>query len=318
MGDRSMGGMLPHQPVLYKEVLHTLQPRRGECYVDGTVGAGGHAWGILHTSTPDGLLLGLDLDPQALKLAGERLVAFGARAILVQASYASLLHQVEALGWKSVSGILLDLGVSSMQLDVSERGFSFQSDAPLDMRFDPDAPETAADLVNSLSEQEIADLIFRYGEERQARKIARAIIRSRPIFTTGQLSAVISRVYGPVRQKRIHPATLTFQALRIAVNRELQELEKFLPQAVAALSPGGRLAVIAYHSLEDRIVKQFLRQESQDCICPSRQPVCTCGHRATVIEITRRPLLPQDDEINKNPRARSARLRVAEKLPEPN
>jgi 16S rRNA (cytosine1402-N4)-methyltransferase len=318
MGDRSTGGLLPHHPVLYKEVLHALRPRRGEHYVDGTVGAGGHAWGILQTSAPDGLLLGLDLDPQALKLAGERLAVFGVRAVLVQASYASLLQQIKAMGWKSVSGILLDLGVSSMQLNVAERGFSFQSDAPLDMRFDPDGPVTAADLVNSLSEHEIADLIFRYGEERQARKIARAIVSSRPIFTTGQLSEVISRVYRTARHKRIHPATLTFQALRIAVNRELQALEKFLPQAVAALSPGGRLVVIAYHSLEDRIVKQFLRQESQDCICPSRQPVCTCGHRATMKEITRRPLVPQMDEINSNPRARSARLRVAEKLPVPN
>jgi 16S rRNA (cytosine1402-N4)-methyltransferase len=316
MGDRSTGGLLPHHPVLYKEILHALQPRQGVCYVDGTVGAGGHAWGILQTSAPDGLLLGLDLDPQALKLAGERLSTFGARAILIQASYASLLHQIQALGWKSVGGILLDLGVSSMQLDIPERGFSFQSNAPLDMRFDPGNPETAADLVNSLTEQEIADLIFRYGEERQARKIARAIIRSRPIYTTGQLSEVVSRAYGPARQRRIHPATLTFQALRIAVNRELQALERFLPQAVAALSPGGRLAIIAYHSLEDRIIKQFLRRESRDCICPPLQPVCTCGHRAAMVEITRRPLVPQEDEVNRNPRARSARLRVAEKLPE--
>jgi 16S rRNA (cytosine1402-N4)-methyltransferase len=316
MGDRFVGGVLPHHPVLYQEVLNALQPRRGECYVDGTVGAGGHAWGILENSAPDGLLLGLDLDPLALKLAGERLIAFGARAILVQASYASLLEQVEALSWKGVRGILLDLGVSSMQLDTPERGFSFQSDAALDMRFDPASPDTAADLVNSLSEQEIADLIFRYGEERLARKIARAIIKARPVYTTRQLSDVVSRVYGPSRQRRIHPATLTFQALRIAVNHELQALESFLPQAIAALSPGGRLAVIAYHSLEDRIVKQFLRQERQGCICPPLQPICTCGHRATILEITRRPLVPQEDEINQNPRARSARLRVAEKLPE--
>jgi 16S rRNA (cytosine1402-N4)-methyltransferase len=317
MGDSSMGGLFPHHPVLYKEVLHALQPRRGAYYVDGTVGAGGHAWGILETSSPDGLLLGLDLDPQALELAGERLSPFGSRAILVQASYATLLQRIEALGWTGVDGILLDLGVSSMQLDRPERGFSFQSDAPLDMRFDPAGPETAADMVNSLSEQEISDLIFQYGEERQARKIAREIIRSRPIYTTRQLSEVVWRVCGPSRHKRIHPATLTFQALRIAVNHELQALESFLPRALTALSPGGRLAVIAYHSLEDRIVKQFLRQESQDCICPPLQPLCTCGHWADVIEITRRPLVPQEDEINRNPRARSARLRVAERLPEP-
>jgi 16S rRNA (cytosine1402-N4)-methyltransferase len=315
MGDLGRGGLLPHHPVLYQEVLHALQPRRGKYYVDGTVGAGGHAWGILSDSPPDSLLVGLDLDPKALELARDHLSAFGARAILVKASYATLLHQIEALGWKGVDGILLDLGVSSMQLDIPERGFSFQFDAPLDMRFDPNSPETAADLVNSLTEQEIADLIYRYGEERQARKIARAIVRARPIYTTGQLADVVSQVCVPSRHRRIHPATLTFQALRIAVNHELQALESFLPQAMTALSPGGRLAVIAYHSLEDRIVKQFLRQESQDCVCPPLQPFCTCGHRAAVVQITRRPLVPQENEINLNPRARSARLRVAEKLP---
>lgn len=315
MGDFGRGGVLPHHPVLYQEVLHALQPRLGKYYVDGTVGAGGHAWGILNNSAPDSLLLGLDLDPKALELASERLSAFGGRAILVKASYGSLLQQIEALGWKGVDGILLDLGVSSMQLDMPERGFSFQLDAPLDMRFDPSGPETAADLVNSLAEQEIADLIYRYGEERQARKIARAIVRARPIHTTGQLAEVVSRVSVPSRQRRIHPATLTFQALRIAVNHELQALESFLPQAVTALAAGGRLAVIAYHSLEDRIVKQFFRQESQDCVCPPLQPFCTCGHRASVAQITRRPLVPQENEINLNPRARSARLRVTEKLP---
>jgi 16S rRNA (cytosine1402-N4)-methyltransferase len=316
IGDRESGGKFPHHPVLYQEVLHALQPSRGGRYVDGTVGAGGHAWGILQSSAPDGLLLGLDLDPEALRLASDHLSAFGSRAILVQASYATLLQQVEAVGWKSVEGILLDLGVSSMQLDRPERGFSFQSDAPLDMRFSPEDPESAADLVNSLSEQEIADLIFRYGEERRARQIAWAIIRARPIHTTKQLSEVVSRVYGRSRHRRIHPATLTFQALRIAVNHELQALESFLPRAVIGLSPGGRIAVIAYHSLEDRMVKQFFRRESQDCICPPLQPVCTCGHRASLVEINRRPVVPQVDEINRNPRARSARLRVAEKLPE--
>ena len=309
-----MGGSLPHHPVLYKETLHALQPRQGRFYVDGTVGAGGHAWGILEGSSPDGQLLGLDLDPLALKLAGERLAVYGDRAILIQASYVSLLHQMEALGWKNVGGIVLDLGVSSMQLDNPGRGFSFQTDAVLDMRFDPRGPETAADLVNSLPEQELADLIFRYGEERQARKIARAIVRARPISTSQQLAQVVSRVSGSSNRRHLHPATLTFQALRIAVNRELEALESFLPQAVTALSPSGRLAVIAYHSLEDRIVKQYLRRESQDCICPPRQPVCTCGHRAVIKEITRRPIVPQDSEIKDNPRARSAHLRVAEKL----
>ena len=309
-----MGGPLPHHPVLYNEIISALQPRSGCSYVDGTVGAGGHAWGILEASSPDGRLLGLDLDPQALQLAGERLSLYGERVTLVQDSYASLLKQVEIMGWESVEGILLDLGVSSMQLDSPERGFSFQSDAPLDMRFDPRRAETAADLVNSLPEKELANIIFRYGEERQSRRIASAIVKARPITTTRQLSQVVSRVTGTSKQRRIHPATLTFQALRIAVNRELEALESFLPQAVTALSPGGRLAVIAYHSLEDRIVKQYFRQESQDCICPPRQPVCTCGHRASLTEITRRPVVPQESEVERNPRARSARLRVAEKL----
>lgn len=309
-----MGGALPHHPVLYNEVISALQPRGGCSYVDGTVGAGGHAWGILEASSPDGKLLGLDLDPLALKLAAERLSVYGERVWLLQASYASLLQQIETLGWVSVEGILLDLGVSSMQLDTPERGFSFQSDAPLDMRFDPNRPETAADLVNTLNEQELANLIFRYGEERQARKIANAIVKARPITSTRHLSQVVSRVTGSSRKRRLHPATLTFQALRIAVNRELEALESFLPQAVTALSSGGRLAVIAYHSLEDRLVKQYFRLESQDCICPPRQPVCTCGHRASLKEISRRPAVPQENEVERNPRARSARLRVAEKL----
>jgi 16S rRNA (cytosine1402-N4)-methyltransferase len=309
-----MGGELPHHPVLYNEIINALQPRSGCSYVDGTLGAGGHAWGILEASSPDGMLLGLDIDPLAVKLAGDRLSEYGQRVIVVQSSYATLLQQIGALDWKSVEGILLDLGVSSMQLDTPERGFSFQSDAPLDMRFDPRQPETAANLVNSLPEKDLANLIFRYGEERQARKIAKAIVKARPIKTTSQLAQVISRVTGTTKPRRLHPATLTFQALRIAVNRELEALESFLPQAVTALSPEGRLAVIAYHSLEDRIVKQYLRQESQDCLCPPRQPVCTCGHRASVKEITRRPVVPQDSEVERNPRARSARLRVAEKL----
>jgi 16S rRNA (cytosine1402-N4)-methyltransferase len=314
MIENSMGGALPHHPVLYNETISVLQPHGGRSYVDGTVGAGGHAWGILEASSPDGKLLGLDLDPQALKLAGERLSVYGDRVRLVQASYASLLQQIEILEWKSVAGIVLDLGVSSMQLDHPGRGFSFQSDAPLDMRFDPRRPQTAADLLNSLPEKELADLIYRYGEERQARKIANAIARARPITTTHQLSQIVSSVKSLSKHRRLHPATLTFQALRIAVNQELEALESFLPQAVTVLSPGGRLAVIAYHSLEDRIVKQHFRRESQNCICPPRQPVCTCGHRASLEEITRRPVVPQESEVERNPRARSARLRVAEKL----
>ena len=292
--------------------------------MDCTLGAAGHAWGILEASSPDGLLLGLDLDPQALEIARTRLEPFSERAILLQASYTTLQEQLRALGWGAVNGILLDLGVSSMQLDTPQRGFSFQADAPLDMRFDPHSRLRASDLVNDLSEEELAQLIYRYGEEEQARKIAHAIVRARPVYTTGELAAILinlsaGKQSAKSRRKKgsgrlIHPATRTFQALRIAVNRELEGLESVLPQAVAALAPGGRLAVISFHSLEDRIVKQFFRRESRDCLCPPRQPVCTCGHKATLIELTRRPVMPDPDEISQNPRSRSARLRAAERV----
>jgi 16S rRNA (cytosine1402-N4)-methyltransferase len=241
------------------------------------------------------------------------LAPFGSRAIIIRASYATLREQLDLLGWSKVDGILLDLGLSSMQLDTPERGFSFRSEAPLDMRFDPNNPVQAADLVNSLPERDLADLLYRYGEERRSRQIARAIVKARPIRSTHELASLVSSVKKGGR-RNIHPATQTFQALRIAVNQELDALESFLPQAVASLKPGGRLAIIAFHSLEDRIVKRFFRRESRDCICPPRQPVCTCGHVAAIKEIERRPIQPQEEEIQSNPRARSARLRVAEKL----
>lgn len=304
---------MPHLPVLYQEIIHALSPRDDGRYVDGTVGAGGHAWGILEASSPNGKLLGLDLDPQALSLAEERLSLFETRTKLVRASYTTLEIQLKNLGWPSVDGILLDLGVSSMQFDLASRGFSFRAEAPLDMRFNPDGNVTAADLVNGLSEQALADIIFKYGEERKSRQIARAIIANRPIHTTTQLSAVITRV-GKSERSKIHPATKTFQALRIATNDELLALETVLPQAVRSLAPFGRLAVISFHSLEDRIVKRFFRKEGRDCICPPKQPICVCGHKATIREISRRPIRPEESEIKLNPRARSSRLRIVEKL----
>jgi 16S rRNA (cytosine1402-N4)-methyltransferase len=303
----------PHQPVLYHEIIHALQPKSPGFYVDATVGAGGHARGILEACAPDGRLLGFDLDPQALTLAGKTLAPYQPRFHLVQASYTDLAMVLQQLAWPPVQGILLDLGLSSMQVDNPERGFSFLHDGPLDMRFDPQQPLTAADLVNNLSEADLADLLYRYGEEHNARRIARAIRQARPVRTTRELAAVIE-VVSPRRGDRLHPATRTFQALRIAVNRELDAVESVLPQAVAALAPGGRLAVISFHSLEDRLVKEFFRRESRDCLCPPRQPVCTCGHVATLKEITRKPLTPSQMEIEQNPRARSARLRVAEKI----
>ena len=274
-----------HRPVLYQEIIHVLRPRQGGYYVDATLGAGGHAQGILRASQPDGRLLGLDVDPQALAIA--RRTAGAIRRSCNPG--AGLLHHVgrttAALGWQEVEGVLLDLGVSSMQLDSTERGFSFTYDAPLDMRFDPDNPESGAYLVNNLPEAELADLISRYGEEHRARRVAHAIVQARPIATTHQLAQTVASVTSGGRPG-LHPATRTFQALRIAVNRELESLEKVLPLAISVLSPGGRLAVISFHSLEDRIVKQFLRQESKDCMCPPKQPICTCGHKASVLRST--------------------------------
>jgi 16S rRNA (cytosine1402-N4)-methyltransferase len=280
--------------------------------VDGTVGAGGHAVGILAGSEPGGQLLGLDVDPQALDLATQKLAPFGERACLKRASYASLPEQMESLGWESVDGILLDLGASSMQFDTPERGFSFLADGPLDMRFDPSNALTAAEIVNTWPEDELADVLFRYGEERESRRIVRAIRKARPLGGTRQLADAIEKAIG--RHGPHHPATRTFQALRIAVNGELEALKKTLPVAVQALAPGGRLAVISFHSLEDRQVKEFFRLESRDCICPPRQPICTCRHKASIVEVNRRPIVPDEEEIKMNSRARSAKLRVAEKL----
>jgi len=303
---------LPHRSVLYQPIINALRPQSPGHYVDGTLGAGGHAQGVLEACAPDGHLLGLDLDPRALEIARQRLSGFGSRVIIRQASYTTLKAQLEDLGWPAVQGIVLDLGVSSMQLDEAERGFSFQQEGPLDMRFSPDQKTTASDLVNRLPEDQLADIIWRYGEEQQSRRIARAIVQSRPLHTTLQLAEVIRKATGG--RSRLHPSTLTFQALRIAVNTELQAIEEVLPQAIQALDKGGRLAIISFHSLEDRLVKQYFRHESRDCICPPEQPICTCGHRASIIEITRHPIVAGEAEIQENPRARSARLRVVEKL----
>ncbi|MBK9924880.1 MAG: 16S rRNA (cytosine(1402)-N(4))-methyltransferase RsmH [Anaerolineales bacterium] len=303
----------PHQPVLYKEIIHALQPQKGGRYVDGTLGAGGHARGILEASAPDGQLLGLDVDPQALAIARETLAPCEHRAHLAQASYTTLSTQLKSLGWDSVDGIVLDLGASSMQFDTAERGFSFMYDAPLDMRFGPHATQTAADIVNSYSERELADLIYEYGEDRDSRKIARAIVNKRPLHTTRELVAAIEAV-SPRRGDRVHPATKTFQALRIAVNEELSSIESVLPQAVAGLRSGGRLAVISFHSLEDRIVKEFFRSQSKDLVNPPYEQIYEEERNAILKEVNRKPILPSEEETKDNPRARSAKLRIAEKI----
>ncbi len=302
----------PHQPVLYQEIIHALQPRRGGRYVDGTLGAGGHARGILEASAPDGQLLGLDVDPQALSIARETLAPYEGRIHLAQASYTSLSTQLAQLHWDAVDGILLDLGASSMQFDIPERGFSFLHDAPLDMRFGPQVLQTAADLVNQLSERELADLIYQYGEERNSRKIAHAIVQARPLHTTRELVAVIEAV-SPRKGERVHPATRTFQALRIAVNEELESIAAVLPQALTALRAGGRLAVISFHSLEDRLVKDFFREQSKDLVNPPYERIYEVERKATLKEINRKPIMPSEAEIKSNPRARSAKLRIVEK-----
>jgi 16S rRNA (cytosine1402-N4)-methyltransferase len=298
---------------LYDEVLAGLDLRPAGCYIDGTLGAGGHAAGIL-AGAPQGRLLGLDRDPRALALSEERLRPYGDRVTLVQGSFAEMEAVVDRLNFGPVDGILLDLGLSSMQLDDPERGFSFLRDGPLDMRFDPSAPLSAAEMVNGYPVDELADLIYRFGEEPASRAIARAIVKARPLHTTGQLAEVVAAaIRRPRRAGQVHPATRTFQAIRIAVNRELESLERGLDGALNVLRPGGRLAVIAFHSLEDRIVKRFFALESRDCICPPETMVCTCGHRARLEPLTRKPIRPTETEIAGNPRSRSARLRIAVK-----
>jgi len=301
-----------HIPVLYQETLKALAIRPGGFFIDGTCGGGGHAEGILNASAPDGKLLALDADPDALARARERLRPFDVRAVLVHSSFAHMKRVADEHGFGAVDGIVLDLGLSSDQLADDLRGFSFNS-AGLDMRFDRTQGQPASVLVNELDERELADLIYHFGEEHASRRIARAIVAARPLESAQQLAeAIVGAVGG--RRGKLHPATRTFQALRIAVNDELGVLQSVLPQCVELLKSGGRLAVITFHSLEDRIVKEFFRVESRDCICPPEQPVCTCGHRATCQVLTRKPVAPSQVELTENPRARSAKLRAIQRL----
>ena len=307
-----MAGARQHIPVLYDEVLDGLQVRPGQRYIDATVGAGGHAVGILRASAEDGQLLGLDADPEAVSFAREVLRPFGDRVVLQAANFRSLRQVSVALGFASVDGILMDLGLSSRQLANGQRGFSFSHDGPLDMRLDSNQRKTAADLVNQLPVAELAKLLWDFGEERRARRIAQAIVVARPITSTAQLADLIASTVG--RRERIHPATRTFQALRIAVNEELDALAQALPQARDLLRSGGRMAVIAFHSLEDRLVKRFYQAEARDCICPPEMPVCVCEHQATLRVVTRKAIRPSAGEVATNPQSRSARLRIAERL----
>lgn len=303
----------PHQSVLASEVISILQPRSGGFYVDATLGAGGHSYLILEKSAPAGKLLGIDRDPAALQLATQRLVPFQDRCYLRMGNFSSLDDLLQELGWHSIDGIIFDLGVSSMQIETPERGFSFLKEGPLDMRFNPKDSVTAADILNSYDEKEIAEILWENGEEPKARQIAAAVLHSRPLKTTLDLSQVVTKVYKGVHQ-RIHPATKSFQALRMEVNQELHSLKDALEKSLLKLNKGGRVAVISFHSLEDRMVKQFIHHESQDCICPPPQPMCTCGHKAVLKNLTRHSIQAGEEEIKKNPRSRSARLRAAEKI----
>ncbi len=306
-----------HRPVLLRETLAALRCRPGGFWVDGTVGAGGHAEAILRASAPDGRLLGCDRDLEALEAAGRRLAPFGERAVLRHADYRGLPGLLDESSFGAVSGVLLDLGISSLQIDDPERGFSFREDGPLDMRMDRSQPVTAADLVNSLPADRLASIFRRFGEEPAARRIAGAIARARtraPIRTTLALAGIVSGAVPGSRGGRIHPATRVFQALRIEVNAELQGLDRLLEEAARRLLPGGRIAVIAFHSLEDRIVKNTLRGLTRRCVCPRGLPVCACGRPGLLRPVTSKPLRPSAAEVDENPRSRSARLRAAERL----
>jgi len=302
-----------HVPVLLDQTVQGLAVGPGLDYIDCTLGGAGHATAILDATAPDGRLLGVDADRSAVVRCAERLAGYGGRVQIQQGSFADLHQLAKASGFDQAHGVLFDLGLSSFQLASPERGFSFQFDGPLDMRFDTQRSGTAADLVNQLPEIELADLLWRYGEERASRRIARHIVQQRPIKTTAELTAAVAAVAG--RRGRLHPSTRVFMALRIATNREIEALEIGLSQAVSLLVPGrGRLAVLSYHSLEDRLVKQFFRSQARDCICPPDLLQCKCQHRASLRILTRKPIRPLPEEVMANPRSRSAKLRIAERL----
>ena len=302
-----------HIPVLLDEAIEGMRARPGGYFVDCTVGLGGHAAAILERIMPSGRLLGIDADPEAIHVSQDELSNYGEAVTLVNDSFVNLEAICKRYHFHPVDGVLFDLGVSSLQLDTAERGFSFHLDAHLNMRFDPRQGLTASDIVNTFSEQELARLIEKYGEERHSRRIARHIVQNRPVATTLELARLVEQALRSKRA-RIHPATRTFMALRIAANSELQNLEPALKQAIDLLRPEGRLTVISYHSLEDRIVKQFMRRAASNCLCPPRTMMCRCGHVPTLKVISRKVIKPTSLEIESNPRSRSAKLRIAERL----
>jgi len=310
-----LGGMgTPHRPVLLRETIELFALERGGLYVDCTLGLGGHSEAILQAAE-NAQVIGIDRDDEALELARKRLARFGSRFRAVHADFRDITRVLATAKVKSVDGILADLGVSSLQLDSPWRGFSFRQDAPLDMRMDARSDaETAAEMLGRLPEVEIARVIFEYGEERRSRRIARLIVeqrdRGQPVRTTHELANLVERAVGSHRGRRIHPATRTFQALRIAVNHELEGLDEFIETAIDLLQPAGRLVAISFHSLEDRIIKRVLRRLSGHCECPPRAPGCSCGARQAVKLLTRRPIVANAAEVAENPRSRSAKLRA--------
>ena len=304
-----------HDPVMADEIIAHLITNKNGNYIDLTAGLGGHLKAFSKQLNQQAKLYGVDKDSKAVRIAKENLQACHQKIYLYEAPYAALDSLVEQFDDTQFDGVLLDLGISSMQIDDAERGFSFSKDGPLDMRFDEHSTETASDIVNRKSEAELADIFFKYGEERQGKKIAKAIVTGRQkemIQTTSQLTAIIYQVVNPPFQTK--STARIFQALRIAVNRELEQLESVLPQIVHILKTGGRIAVLSYHSLEDRIIKRFFQKLQKGCTCPDEIVVCICGNKPQLKIITKKPELPSESEIERNSRARSAKLRVAEKI----
>lgn len=304
---------LEHDPVLVAESIQALNVQPGGRYIDCTVGGGGHARAILDAGSPGGQLLGIDADPKAIEVARKSLEPYGRSVLLVNENFRRLEEVASRCGFRPVHGVLFDLGMSSMQLSEEGRGFSFQTDAPLDMRFSPEQEITAAEIVNELPESALAELIWTYGEEPKSRRIARHIVARRPLRSTLELARVIA---GAVNGEsgRIHPATRTFQALRMAVNKEIENLREALEQAVRVLGAGGRLVVISFHSLEDRLVKEFFSREGRRCVCPPEVPTCTCGHVPRLRLVIKGVVRPSREEVQRNPRSRSAKMRVAERI----
>ena len=306
--------VISHQPVLLTETVFQLMLQEGGVYVDGTTGEGGHSQAILQADPQVKTVLGIDWDSRSLQTAQSRLAGFTDRFMPAPGNYADMAELAAERGITEVNGILLDLGFSSRQVETPGYGLSFQTDEPLDMRYDPEGDLTAEEIVNTYDERELGQLIRRYGEETRGMGIARAIIKERPVTTTGQLASIVGGLLGRRPGQRVNPATKTFQALRIEVNDELSNVERGLDAAVGLLAVGGRLAVISYHSLEDRIIKSFFNQEAATCVCPPRLPVCVCGQTPRIRIINRRVIKPSEEEVHSNPRSRSAKLRVVQRI----